>query len=151
MKGLREDWLEHEVANPLHVRMGINTGFCTVGNIGPEDRMDYTIIGGEVNLASRLESLAQEDSILVSYETYALIKDQIRCEERQQTNVKGIAFPVRVFDVIDSYVNFDARASAEGRHDVISEQKKGFRLDLNLQEADTAYVKSSLQEIIKSL
>ena len=151
MKTLREVWLEHGVANPLHVRMGINTGFCTVGNIGSEDHMDYTIIGGEVNLASRLESLAQEDSILVSYETYALIKDQIKCEERQQTNIKGIAYPVRVFVVIDSYVNLDAGASAEGRHDVISEQKQGFRLDLNLQEADKAYVKSRLQEVIKSL
>jgi class 3 adenylate cyclase len=60
VKYLREDWLEHGVANPLHVRMGINTGFCTVGNIGSDDRMDYTIIGGQVNLASRLESLGRK-------------------------------------------------------------------------------------------
>jgi hypothetical protein len=58
---------------------------------------------------------------------------------------------VRVFDVIDSYVNLDAQVAAGGRHDVISEQAKGFRLDLDLQEADTAYVKSRLQEVIKSL
>jgi len=112
--------------------------------------MDYTIIGGEVNLASRLESLAQEDSILVSYETYALIKDQIKCEERQQTNVKGIAYPVRVFDVIDTYVNLDAGAAAKGRHEVISERQQGFRLELDLQQADTAYVRSRLQAVIKS-
>jgi adenylate cyclase len=151
MKTLREDWLEHGVANPLHVRIGINTGFCTVGNIGSEDHMDYTIIGGQVNLASRLESLAQEDSILVSYETYALIKDQIKCVERQQTNIKGIAYPVRIFDVIDSYAYLDAKASASDRHDVITEQQKGFRLDLDLKEADAAYVKSRLQEVIRSL
>jgi class 3 adenylate cyclase len=151
MKDLREHWLAHGVANPLHVRMGINTGFCTVGNIGSEDRMDYTIIGGEVNLASRLESLAQEDSILVSYETYALIKDEIKCVELQETNVKGIAYPVRVFDIIDSYANLDAEPAAADSSDVISQSDKGFRLELDLREADRAQVRSKLQEVIKSL
>jgi len=151
MKNMRDHWLEQGVANPLHVRMGINTGYCTVGNIGSEDRMDYTIIGGEVNLASRLETLAHEDSILVSYETYALIKDHIKCEEKQESKVKGIAYPVRVFEAIDSIVNLDVDPSKSAQHNKISEQQKGFRLELDLNEVDQAQVKIRLQEIIKSL
>ena len=52
---LRKDWSSRGVAEPFHIRMGINTGFCTVGNFGSLDRMDYTIIGSQVNLTSRLE------------------------------------------------------------------------------------------------
>ena len=151
MKTLCENWLEQGIANPLHVRMGVNTGFCTVGNIGSEDRMDYTIIGGAVNLASRLESLAQEDSILVSYETYALIKDYIKCKEKQESKVKGIAYPVRVFKVIDSFANHEIEPSASAQQIKISEQQKGFRLELDLNKADRVQVKFRLQEIIQSL
>jgi hypothetical protein len=56
-----------------------------------------------VNLASRLESAATPGEILVSYETYALIKDEIRCEEEGHITVKGIAYPVATYRVVDSY------------------------------------------------
>jgi class 3 adenylate cyclase len=151
MKDLREYWLDLGIAHPLHVRMGINTGYCTVGNIGSEDRMDYTIIGGEVNLASRLESLAQQDSILISYETYALINDHIKCEEKQESKVKGIAYPVRVFEAIGSFASLDIDPSTSEQHNKISEQQKGFRLELDLTKIDRAQVKIKLQEVIKSL
>ena len=69
--------------------------------------MDYTIIGGGVNLASRLESAATPGEILLSYETNALVKDEINCEEHGEVAVKGIAYPVKTYQVIDSYVNLE--------------------------------------------
>ncbi|MBF0219852.1 MAG: hypothetical protein HQL49_10050, partial [Gammaproteobacteria bacterium] len=66
-------------AQPFKVRMGIASGYCTVGNFGSEERMDYTIIGSYVNLASRLEQHAQPDQILITHETYLLVKDKINC------------------------------------------------------------------------
>ncbi len=105
MKELNSDWMESGLENPLQCRMGINTGVCTVGNFGSEDRMDYTIIGGGVNLASRLETACAPGEVLISYETYALVKDQVHCEERNRITVKGIAHPVATHQVVDLYEN----------------------------------------------
>ena len=65
---LLQEWQQQIGTAELHVRMGINTGYCTVGNFGSEDRLDYTIVGGPVNVASRLESTAAPDQIQTSYE-----------------------------------------------------------------------------------
>lgn len=72
--------------------------------------MDYTIIGGGVNLASRLESAATPGEILISYETYALVRDEIACEERGEITVKGIAYPVATYQVVDAYERLDERS-----------------------------------------
>ncbi len=74
----------------IDIRIGINSGECTVGNFGSVDRMEYTIIGKEVNLAARLESNSSVGNILISDSTYALIKDEIACEKRGTIRVKGI-------------------------------------------------------------
>ncbi len=103
MHDLQDIWRNSGIEKPLQVRMGIHTGYCTVGNFGSEDRMDYTIIGGAVNTASRLESLATPGDILVSYETYALVRDRIHCEEHGEIDVKGMAYPVATYKVLDSY------------------------------------------------
>ena len=65
------------IEQPFRVRMGINTGYCNVGNFGSDDRMDYTIIGAEANLAARLQSIAEPGQIVLSYETYALVRDLV--------------------------------------------------------------------------
>jgi len=101
MHDLQQRWQSKGYLQPLQMRIGINTGYCNVGNFGSEDRMDYTIIGGEVNLAARLEGNADPDGILMSYETYSLVKDLIDAEERGAIQAKGIRKEVRAFSVLN--------------------------------------------------
>src|SRR3974390_6157 len=96
---LAEEWRNSGIETPLQCRIGIHTGYCTVGNFGSEDRMDYTMVGGTVNLASRLEHEASPGGVLISFETYALVKDDVQCEERGRVRVKGIAHPVATYEV----------------------------------------------------
>jgi hypothetical protein len=92
---------------PFSVRMGINTGYCNVGNFGSEMRMDYTIIGAEVNLAARLQSQADPGGILLSYETYALVQDHINVEARPPIHAKGIAREMTMLSGLDVIVLFN--------------------------------------------
>lgn len=101
MKIMRQKWRSQGIKTPLQIRMGISTGYTTVGNFGAENRMDYTIIGKEVNLASRLESLADPGEILISYETFSLIKDKIMCRDKGEITVKGFGKPVPIYEVVD--------------------------------------------------
>jgi adenylate cyclase len=99
-KALSERWLAKGSPSHLKVRMGINTGFCTVGNFGSSNRMDYTIIGGQVNIASRLEKTSEENSISISNSTYKLVKDIVVVEPPLSKNVKGISHPIEVYKII---------------------------------------------------
>lgn len=74
----------------IQVRMGINTGDCVVGNFGSDDRMEYTIVGSAVNLAARLENRSEAGKVLISQQTYYLVKDVIHCEPRGALKLKGI-------------------------------------------------------------
>ena len=98
---LSNEWGQFGLQEPFQSRMGINTGYCTVGNFGSENRMDYTVIGGGVNIAARLESAAEANSILLSYDTYNLIKDEVPCIESDKIKLKGITQPVRTFKVFN--------------------------------------------------
>lgn len=101
MQVMRQHWKEQGVNTPLEIRIGINTGLCTVGNFGAESRMDYTILGREVNLASRLESATAPGTILIAESTYQLVKDAVQCRSKGLINVKGIAADLPVYEVID--------------------------------------------------
>jgi adenylate cyclase len=102
MRGLRTEWQAKGLDQAFELRIGINTGYCTVGNFGSEDRMDYTVIGNEVNLASRLESHADVGGIMLSHETWALVRDEIGAEPAGEVALKGIPQPVKAYRVTDS-------------------------------------------------
>jgi|GEM_PF-592685 len=108
MKKLQRYWFNKGIKHPFKVRVGITTGYCTVGNIGSEDRMDYTIIGREVNLASRIETSAKPDSVCISHETWALVKDVVKCQSLGEISAKGIAQPIPVYEVINFH-DFDEK------------------------------------------
>ena len=92
-------WREMGSDKTFQVRMGINTGYCDVGNFGSDLRMDYTIIGAEVNLAARLEQAAEPGRILISRETYGLVRDEIVATQHEPVAVKGFAQPVDAYAV----------------------------------------------------
>ena len=79
--------------------MGINTGFCNVGNFGSADRMEYTIIGAEANLAARLQTIAEPGQIVISYETYALVRDMVSARPLAPIRVKGLGREIEPYSV----------------------------------------------------
>ncbi|MFC1816913.1 adenylate/guanylate cyclase domain-containing protein [Thermodesulfobacteriota bacterium] len=100
MKELQEKWFQEGVEDPLKIRCGINTGMATVGGYGSEDRREYTAMGMQVNLTSRLESACIPSGILMSHSTWALVKDDIKCKEMGKITVKGFHRPVRTYSVV---------------------------------------------------
>lgn len=85
---LSSQWRMMGVDN-LHIRVGINTGYCHVGNYGSKDRMSFTVIGKEVNFAARLEAAAQPEEILISQPTYELVQHRFHCQKAGNLKIAG--------------------------------------------------------------
>ena len=98
---LQDKWQRQGFADPFVIRMGMNTGYCNVGNFGSDQRLTYTIIGSEVNVAQRLEASAQPGGILMSYETYAHAQDLIEVEQLNSISMKGVKREIKVFSVLN--------------------------------------------------
>jgi adenylate cyclase len=94
VRELETVWHEKGITKPLKVRMGINTGYCTVGNFGSESRLEYTVLGSPVNLAARLQTAAVADTILIGESTHVLIDDAVDCTKMEDMALKGIVRPV---------------------------------------------------------
>lgn len=145
MHDLQLTWVDLGSEKPFQMRIGVNTGFCTVGNFGSEDRMDYTIIGNEVNLAARLQSHAELGGILVTHETCSLIKDTILTEEQEAVFAKGFAHPVRAYRVVGIYDELEK----DGR--IIREERDGFRLLVDLTKSDQAGTIAAVENVLAQL
>ena len=88
------------IQNNFHTGIGINAGEVVVGNIGSPHHMDYTAIGDEMNIGSRLQSLAKSGQILVSRSVYDVTKDAFQFKEMGSVQVKGKDKSVEVFEVV---------------------------------------------------
>jgi PAS domain S-box-containing protein len=136
---LAEEWRDIGIETLLQCRIGIHTGYCTVGNFGSEDRMDYTMVGGTVNLASRLEHEAPPGGVLISFETHALVKDVVRCEERDHVQVKGIAHPIATYAVIGPKLDLEQVSTAH------------LKLELEVERMSDGERKAAAEELRRAL
>jgi adenylate cyclase len=100
MKTLREKWWNQGIQFPFQIRCGIHTGMANVGNYGSEGFMEYSAIGLNTNLASRLEQACQPGEIYLSHTTWALVNDEIPCEEVGTIEVKGFHYPIQTYRVL---------------------------------------------------
>ena len=139
-------WHQRGIEKPVEARMGINTGYCNVGNFGSDDRMDYTIIGAEANLAARLQSIAEPGGITVSYETYALVRDVVEAEAQSPISMKGISRQI-VPSTIRGFADGSTRA-------VLAEHGAGLDLYLDadaMEDKDLDRARSKLAEALRLL
>ena len=138
---LNVKWRSAGTEQPFRVRMGINTGFCNVGNFGSVDRMDYTAIGAEVNLAARLQSIAEPGHIVISYETYALVRDIVAARALPQISVKGIS------RMVVPYVVEGVLDEAGRKIEIFSEHMTGLDFYLDPRAVDA----TALERILATL
>ncbi len=99
LKYINQQWVSSGISEDLKIRIGINTDICTVGNFGSNNRLDYTVLGNGVNLASRLESIALENQILISENTFNLIKNYFKCSFVDEIFVKGKSHALNIYTV----------------------------------------------------
>ena len=145
LKTIRKRWASFGLTESLDVRMGIHTDVCTVGNFGSQDRLDYTVLGNGVNLASRLESLASPNEILISENTFNIIRNDIDCTYVDEIIVKGKSHPIKTFQV-------QKLISKKDRRETIDYETDGFSLMLDKEQIKNtekiiSYLKKSLDHL----
>lgn len=106
LKELNASWPE---AKRFNIGIGLNSGIMTVGNMGSTLRMNYTLMGDNVNLGSRLEAINKEygTGIIISENTYALVKDKFLVRELDNIRVKGKNKPVLIYELVDCLESLD--------------------------------------------
>lgn len=97
LEELNHTWGHLGIAEPLKVRIGINTGVMSVGTFGSDGRATYTAIGLQMNIAARIQSTCTPGSTLLSSASWHLVKDEVPCESLGEVMVKGVHFPIAVY------------------------------------------------------
>ena len=135
---LNKHWKKLGVVNGLKVRMGISTGFCTVGNFGSDLRLDYTVLGGPVNLAARLQTMAENNTIFIDEYTKDLINSHVNSKYIDDITPKGFARPIPVYRLKDF-------KSAKHRKRRKSLSHVGDRVEVNV--LDSSNIQAAIEEL----
>ena len=128
------------VPKGLNIRMGIATGFCTVGNFGSDQRLDYTVLGSPVNLSARLQGLAPTNEILIDEATNNLVNKKVKTKYFDEITPKGFSRPVNIYKVKD----FTSKTHKSKRK---SFSHKGNHLEINI--FDTSNIRAAIMELKK--
>lgn len=102
MLELKDAWERQGIRKPFRIRIGLNTGYASVGDYGSPGRKLYSAIGLQTNLAARIQAHCEPGKILMSHSTWALVKDNVPCIERGELPFKGVHYPVPVYEVVAS-------------------------------------------------
>jgi len=145
MRELEQEWRARGLERPFRMRIGISTGFATVGNFGSRDRMDYTIYGNQVNLAARLQSAAEPGGILLSFETNALVQEIVLTEKYPPMTVKGFVRPINVYKVLGTYQEL----VEDGK--VVLQERDGLRVLVDLTKQVSSEAIKVLEEVLAEL
>jgi len=135
---LQSYWKKLGASSGIKVRMAVATGYCTVGNFGSEQRLEYTVLGGPVNLTARLQLYAPSGAVLVSEPTYNLISAHVDCEYFDEIALKGIARSVRVYRVKD----FLSEEHRKGRRRL---SRSGDHVEVNI--IDSSDIRAAIEEL----
>ena len=135
---LQKYWKKMGVTNGLGIRMGISTGFCTVGNFGSDLRLDYTVLGSPVNLAARLQSAAERNGILIDENTNNLINDVVQTEKNNTITPKGFVRPIDTFILKD----FKSQSHKDQRKML---SHSGERIEINV--IDSSDIRAAIEEL----
>jgi len=135
---LNKHWKKLGVIDGLKVRMGIATGFCTVGNFGSDLRLEYTVLGSPVNLAARLQTMADHNSILIDEYTKDLINSHVNSKYIDDITPKGFARPIPVYRLKDF-------KSAKHRKRRKSLSHVGDRVEVNV--LDSSNIQAAIEEL----
>ncbi len=117
MEVLREWNRQWPEAVRLNIGIGVNSGIMTVGNMGSPARMNYTLMGDNVNLGARLEGTNKEygTNIIIGENTYGLVKDRFVVRELDNIRVKGKNKPVGIYELVDCLEPLEPPAPPETR------------------------------------
>ena len=135
---LQKTWKKLGLADGLMVRMGISTGFCTVGNFGSDLRLDYTVLGSPVNLAARLQGMANPGEIIIDENTQNLISQDVDLEKYETFTPKGFVRAINTFKV-NNFKN------QKGRKLNRKLSRTGKRVEINV--IDSSDIRAALQEL----